>query len=143
MLFRSRRTYRIMDNAGNALEIVMSVERDGRELHATLVTLRYGGGENQSAPENDLAFEWALAPDGTLRSLQQRVVTGSGSARQEIEARFDAHSDTTDIKTKRSATERDVSRDGLVLIRLQTERGSLIATVPVLAVSLASPQLME
>ena len=60
-----------------------------------------------------------------------------------LEARFDAHSDTTDIKTKRSATERDVSRDGLVLIRLQTERGSLIATVPVLAVSLASPQLME
>src|SRR5437867_12545628 len=140
---RERRTYRVVDNAGNTLEIVIRVERDGHEVHATVIALRYNGGESLAPPRSDLAFEWALAADATLRSLEQRIATGVGPDRQEVDARFDARSDTTEIKVKGSAGEHRISRPGLALIRLGTDRGVLIAQVPKLAAATASPQLVE
>ena len=140
---RERRTYRVLDNAGNALEIVMSVERDGHEVHARVVALRYNGAESQTAAHNDLAFEWALGADSMLRSLEQRVATGVGPDRQEIQARFDARTDATEITVKGRVGEQRISRPGLALIQLDTDRGSLIAQVPSLAAAAISPQLVE
>jgi len=140
---RERRIYRVLDHAGKALELVISIERDGNELRATIVTLRYEDGEKQTTLRNDLAFQWALGSDGTLRSLEQRVSTETGSERQEIDARFDARSDMTEIKVKRNAAERQILRPGLALIRLDTHHGSLIAQVPGLFASIGSPRLVE
>ena len=116
---------------------------NGHEVHATVIALRYNGGESLAPPRSDLAFEWALAADATLRSLEQRIATGVGPDRQEVDARFDARSDTTEIKVKGSAGEHRISRPGLALIRLGTDRGVLIAQVPKLAAATASPQLVE
>ena len=49
-----------------------------RSTHSIL-RLRYNGGPAVAAPDNDVAFNWQLANDGSLRSVSQLMHVGKGA----------------------------------------------------------------
>jgi pimeloyl-ACP methyl ester carboxylesterase len=151
---RSRQSYRIEDRAGNTLDVVIDVTRerpdkngddtndarhkngdehdkDGGEklgergdIKATVVSLRYNAQAEVAVPKNEIAFEWSLT--GTaLKELEQRIEFGEKRKKQDAEARFDAKKNETSIEVKDRAGERTFIRPGLVLLRLETDRGTL------------------
>jgi hypothetical protein len=119
------RTYRIADRSGNSLELVVRVKRDGREVEASVRSLRYNGGATLTPPGNELEFEWKLSSSGALKELEQEFAVGKGRTQQEVEATFNAARNSTMIEVERPAPERRVVRPGLALLRLATDRGGL------------------
>jgi len=123
---RETRTYRVTDLAGNTLQVVEEVKREGHEIKGSIVSLQYNGGPVITAPQNEKKFEWAIDRDGTLRELKQKLEVDHGRDKQEVEARFDAKKNETTIKLAGPGPERRISRSGLVLLRLATINGRLV-----------------
>jgi len=122
---REIRAYHIEDLAGNSLELVASVKREGHEIKASVVRLRYNGGTPITPAENEIAFEWALA--GTsLKELEQKLEVGKDRDEREAEAKFRGERNSTTIRLEQPGQERRIERPGLVLLRLATDRGNLV-----------------
>ena len=120
------RTYRVGDRADNTLELVVSVKREGKEIKATIASVRYNGGTTMTASDNSLAFEWSLTETDAVKELEQKLELGSGADKQKTQAKFRADRDTTTIKVDLPAPDRQVERPGLVLLRLATDHGALV-----------------
>ena len=89
-----------------------------------MVSLRYNAQAALAAPKNELAFEWSLS--GTaLKELEQEIKIGKDQQKQEAEAKFNAKKNETKIEVKDRGGERKLTKPGLVLLRLETERGTL------------------
>jgi len=101
------------------------VKREGHELKATVKSLSYNGGAPITQPKNELEFEWSLTRSGALNQLEQSIEVKT-LVEQEAEAHFNARTNTTKIKTERGDTERSFTRAGLSLLRLATDRGTLV-----------------
>ncbi len=123
---RETRTYRVTDLAGNTLQVVEEVKREGHEIKGSIVSLQYNGGPVITPPQNEKKFEWAIDRDGSLRELKQKLEVGHGRDKQKVEARFDARRNETTIKVEGTGPERRISRTGLVLLRLATVNGRLV-----------------
>jgi hypothetical protein len=138
---RLSRTYRIEDRAGNSLEIVILLRRDrhersgddededrdghaSNEFRASVASLRYNDGALLAMPKNELEFDWTLT--GTsLKKLEQDMQIGSERAKQEVKAKFNAKKNETKIDVEDRGSERKLTRPGLVLLRLETDRGAI------------------
>ena len=121
---RERRTYRVVDRAGNTLVLVVDVKREGHELKATLVSTRYNDAAPVPAFRNRLAFEWSLA-EASLRELEQEITLGQGDSRAETRAKFEVVRNETRITSERPKPERAITRPGLALLQLVTDQGQL------------------
>lgn len=119
------RTYRILDAAGNALLLVQRVKKEGHEIKASLASLQYADGPVLAAPPNEEAFEWALAKDGNLSELEQRIEVQGGKDRRVWKAKYDARKNQTTIEQEDSQPETKIVEPGLVLLRLATAKGAL------------------
>lgn len=117
------RTYRVGDRASNSLELVVSVKREGHEIKATVVTVRYNGGATLVLPDNSLAFEWSLTETGSLNELNEKVDVGTGAAGRTAQAKFRSDRNATTVKVH---SESSVERSGLVLIGIATANGELL-----------------
>jgi hypothetical protein len=123
-----RRTYRVTDLAGNTLTIVLKVNRDGRELHARIISWAYQNGPASSnpafadTPRNRFDFEWQINRDGSLKKLEQSVEINSGRDRQKVEADYNGSRDETTIEDDSRPR---IVRPGLVLLKLTTNQGRL------------------
>jgi|GEM_PF-1249821 len=124
-----RRTYRVIDLAGNALTIILKVESDGHELEASILSWSYQNGPANGspsfsdAPRNRLAFAWQTNNDGSLKELDQSVEINSGRDRQKVEADYNALRNQTTIKVEDS--QQPIVQPGLVLLKLTTNQGRL------------------
>ena len=119
------RTYTVSDIAGNTLTLVVQVRRAGHELQASVVSLSYDGGDATRPGPDTLDAEWGATRDGTLETLHQTVTVGRERDRATLTARYDARRGETTLTPGRH---RDRDRDtvqGLVLLRLATDAGSL------------------
>ena len=118
-----QRSYHIADRAGNTLDLTIDVKQTGQQLKAEIVSLQYNGGTLITAQASTLHFEWALS--GTaLKELEQKIGIGKDQQRQEAKAKFEAKKNETVIEIK-DGTERKLTRPGLVLLRVETDRGAL------------------
>jgi probable HAF family extracellular repeat protein len=134
------RTYLIRDLADNTLTLAAKVKKDGSEIEATIVSLRYNDGAVLSPVRNQLDAKWTLADDGSLARLNQKVTVGQGDARQRVTAVFRAKDAQTTIveRTPGGADEQIgngeqyldsgnlIVRPGLVLLQLATVAGGLV-----------------
>jgi hypothetical protein len=120
------RTYRVGDRADNTLELVVSVKREGKEIKASVESVRYNGGTTVTLSENSLAFEWSLTQTDAVKELEQKLELGTGAEKHQTQAKFHADRDTTTIRVDVPAADRQVERPGLVLLRLATETGALV-----------------
>src|SRR6185436_6348848 len=124
-----RRTYRVIDLAGNALTIILKVESDGHELEASILSWSYQNGPANGspsfsdAPRNRLAFAWQTNGDGSLKELDQSAEINSGRDRQKVEADYNALRNQTTIKVEDS--QQPIVQPGLVLLKLTTNQGRL------------------
>lgn len=119
------RTYKILDAAGNALLLVARVKKEGREIKASFVSFQYADGPVLAASPNEEAFEWALAKDGTLSELEQRIEVQEGKDRCVWKAKYDARKNQTTIEQEDSQPETIIVKPGLVLLRMATGKGAL------------------
>jgi pectin methylesterase-like acyl-CoA thioesterase len=118
-----RRNYRVTDLAGNTLTIVLKVNRNGRELHARIISWAYQNGAFSDTPRNRFEFEWQTNLDGSLKKLEQSLEINSGRNREKVEADYNGSRDETTIKVDDSRQR--IVRPGLVLLKLITNQGRL------------------
>lgn len=135
-----RCTFKITDAAGNSVTLVEDIKShghgddgdddDGKEIKVVVVSFRYntGGvaGPVITPPRNSKKFEWSLNKDGSLKELEQKMTVGKGKDKQEVQAKFDSRKNQTEIKDKRGAKEVKVTKPGLVLLMLATDKGKLV-----------------
>lgn len=117
------RTYTVTDRAGNRLVLVIRVNQVGRELKAQIVSLQYNGGPRLTPPAHEIVFTWSVERDGQVKNLEQRLVLGADENRQVVTAKFERTKMQTVIRVESSETE--ITRPGLVLLRLATNQGKL------------------
>jgi hypothetical protein len=134
------RTYLVRDLADNTLTLAAKLKKDGSEIEATIVSLRYNDGAVLSPVRNQLDAKWTLADDGSLARLNQKVTVGQGDARQRVTAVFRAKDAQTTIvvRTPGGADEHIgngeqdldsgnlIVRPGLLLLQLATVAGGLV-----------------
>jgi pectin methylesterase-like acyl-CoA thioesterase len=119
-----RRTYHVLDLAGNALTLVLSIKQEGHEVKAQIVSLQYNTDPVIDAAQNSQSYNWETARNGTLKALEQTLVVYSGRTKQEVEAHFKAEKNQTVIEEKSPGL--SVTRPGLVLLRLASDQGRLV-----------------
>lgn len=119
-----RRTYRVADGAGNLLVLVVDVRRSGRELHASVASIRYNDGAERLVGTAGYGAEWSLDTQGGLAKLDVELEIASGRLRQEASAQFSARTGQTRIEVEGDGEQR-VTRAGLAIPRLTTDRGRL------------------
>ena len=82
---KERRTYQVVDLAGNTLTLVLDVKAEGHQLQTEIVSLQYNFGPILSAPDNKLKYEWQTEQNGALEKLKQNLKL-DGSPDQEVDA---------------------------------------------------------
>ncbi len=113
------RTYNLQDQAGNSLELVLKVKKDGHEVKMEVVSLRYNGAAVVTLTGNSAKFEWSAEKNGTLKELEQQVRAGKSTTK--VEAKFEGKKNQTTIKSRETKT----AQSGLVLLRMATANGEL------------------
>ena len=119
------RTYLITDQAGNTLTLTLGVSRQDKELSVRVVRLEYNGGPAVVPISNEAQFQADRGPSGALRRVEQEIGLESGSGDETVHAVWDARRDQTRITVERDDRERQIVRNGLVLLRLATSSGTL------------------
>jgi hypothetical protein len=121
------RTFTIRDRADNTLVLTAQVRHDEQALTASVLSLQANGGVVQTAAANRLRFEWQR-DGGHLQELAQEVRVGGEPARQTAEAQFEAEKNQTRIELRAPDREQQLTRPGLVLLQLVTNKGALQIT---------------
>ena len=123
-----RRTYRVVDLAGNSLTIVLKVKRVERELKVRIISWSYqngpanGNAESSDAPYNRFDLDWKTNGDGSLKELEQFLRINSGPDQHEVEADYNSVRNETTIRV--DDAQPAMVRPGLVLLKLTTNRGA-------------------
>jgi len=120
---RKRRTYQVVDLAGNTLTLVMDVKAEGKELQAVIVSLQYNSGPVITVPGNQLSYQWSTGQNGALSKLGEDLKIDSGNPDQEIQADFRADQNQTSIKVKHPNV--TATQTGLILLRFRSVNGQL------------------
>jgi len=126
----SLRTYVIADSAGHSLTLLVGVKNNGHEVKARVLSIQYGS----SAPiasfkklHNLLAFQYSLAKDGSLKTLEESAhAYGTAHA----QAHYSADNGTTTITlgphgSQGSDNGNSFTKSGLWLLELVTSNGAL------------------
>ncbi|TAN35432.1 HYR domain-containing protein [Patescibacteria group bacterium] len=130
--FKERRTFIVLDLAGNQLQADFGVKTEGHEAQIALLGLAYNGQAVPDLPENELKCEWALEKKtGAVKELEQKLtIEDQSESRSEhdktkAQAKFRAKKNETEIRIKRPEPEQQVTRTGLVFLRLTTDQGDI------------------
>lgn len=130
--FKERRTYLILDLAGNQLQADFGVKAEGHDMEIALLGLTYNGTAAPNLPENKLKCEWSLeAGTDALNELEQKLTiedqsdSAGESDETEMRAKFRARKNETEIRIKTPESEQQVTHPGLVFLRLTTEQGEV------------------
>jgi microsomal dipeptidase-like Zn-dependent dipeptidase len=125
------RTYHVTDRAGNVEIVTIAVARDEDEISARVLTVQYNAGAVRVVGDNRAQFEWSIDRAGALRGLEQEVATGRGRDRRRVKAIFDGRrNQTTIVNEVNGRREKKVTKPGLVLLRLATVNGQVVAEIP-------------
>lgn len=119
------RTYLVVDQAGNTLALTLGVSRQDKELSVRVVRLAYNGGPAVVPISNEAQFQADQGPSGALRRVEQEIGLESGNGDETVHAVWDARRDQTRITVERDDREKQIVRNGLVLLRLATSSGTL------------------
>jgi hypothetical protein len=122
------RTHRLADAAGNTLTVVVKVRKTDSELKARVMSLQYNGGAPVTPERNRLhVVLWLTDRTGQLKSLVQDVSQGHGQDKETVGAVYDAKDDESLLIVSDAPRSRPTRtrKNGLVLLRLETDRGQL------------------
>jgi hypothetical protein len=132
------RTYRIVDLAGNVLDMVMKVRRERHEMEIGILSLRYAGGSEDDGSKQDGKANGVVKNTiefGQLRgrgkfypllAVNQEVRLRNGDEGSSFAAFWDVlHDETEIIEISTSGTQHH-EKQGLDIIRIRTDRGKLI-----------------
>jgi hypothetical protein len=121
------RTHRLADAAGNTLTVVVKVRKTDSELKARVISLQYNDGAPVAPERNRLHVLWLADRGGQLKSLVQDVSQGHGQDRETVGAVYDAKDDESLLIISDEPRSRPTRtrKNGLVLPRLETDRGQL------------------
>jgi hypothetical protein len=87
------RTYAIADSGGHIVTLVMQVQNSGHELKATIVSIQYGSASPVTPADNKLDFQYSLADNGSIKTLDENVTGGNATGH----AHYDAKKGVTTI----------------------------------------------
>ena len=125
---KNTRTYVLTDSAGHSVTLTIRVNGHGHELKARVLSIHYGSSAPVATHHDQLSFQYSLAKDGSLKTLEQKA-TADGTGH--IQAHFDAKKDTTKItidpKSQGVDGNGNVTKSGLWLLELTTSGGALSA----------------
>jgi hypothetical protein len=127
------RTYNVTDIAGNTTVLVIKIQapsHDGDHLKARLISVAYGSAGPVTFRPNFEQFDWDAdhdRPDHTtaLQQLHQLLRIGTGDTLLAIDADFDAHRNTTEIRVRDPHPHKPITKPGLDLLQLHTLAGRL------------------
>jgi len=87
------RTYTIADSGGHVVTLIMRVQNHGNELKASIVSIQYGNASPVTPADNKLDFQYSLAKDGSINTLEENVGGGNATGH----AHYDAKKGVTTI----------------------------------------------
>jgi hypothetical protein len=116
------RTYALRDGAGNTLVLTLQAKPVAGTVQVSVTSTRYNGAPSIAAPFTNLLYSWTVNRDGSLKSLDQVLVVGNGSAGRRVLASYSGQKNTTTIVDGSATT----TRPGLVLVRVATSSGALV-----------------
>jgi hypothetical protein len=122
------RTYAISDLAGNTTVLIVKVRRpvpDESQIRARLVSIQYGKSPPTTFGDNLEVFDWTVARDQSLATLDELIRLGLGPSRQVIEAHYTTRQAHTDITIRNPRLQPVIHKPGLDLLRLVTSKGQL------------------
>jgi hypothetical protein len=120
-----RRTYRVLDLAGNSLLLTEKVKKQGGHVSVRVMSLQYGQGTVIPLPRNTQTFEWELAADGSLKELDEELNIDGGKDDQRVEANFDSRRMETIVLREEPEPKIKETKPGLSLLRMVTVAGKL------------------
>jgi len=137
------RTYRIVDLAGNVLDLVMKVRRERYEMEIGILTLHYAAGGQSDAGNTDpgkqdepgkglvkntIEFGQLRGPgeEYPLLAVDQEVRLRQGEAGTSFAAFWDVLHDETEIVEHLTTGTQHHEKHGIDLVQIRTDRGKLI-----------------
>jgi hypothetical protein len=81
------RTYTIADSGGHVVALIIQVQNHGNELKATIVSIQYGNASPVTPTDNRLDFQYSLAKDGSINTLEENVGGGSATGHAHYDAK--------------------------------------------------------
>jgi len=128
------RTYTITDSGGHVVTLIMQVQKNGNELKATIVSIQYGNASPVTPTHNKLDFQYSLAKDGGINTLEEHFQGGNATGH----AHYDAKDGVTTITIESGGHGGDggddesggddqntITNNGLWLLELTTSNGAL------------------
>jgi hypothetical protein len=115
------RVYNVTDNAGNVLQLTISVHTVGELVTARVLSTKYGSAPATATVFNVAAFSWKLKSDGSLKTLDQLIYAGPSL----VQAHYMAALNRSVITKWLPAPSVTQTRTGLVLLRLATSNGQV------------------
>ena len=117
------RTYTLTDAAGNQTNMDIEIKREGHEIKAEVVGLRYGDNDTVDIPENSLKFEWSTSRDGGIKELEQKLEVEDLF---QAKAKYEAKKGQTRIVIEQyGEVKQELIKPGLVPLKLNTAKGAL------------------
>jgi hypothetical protein len=128
------RTYTISDSGGHIVTLIMQVQNHGNELKATIVSIRYGNVSPVTPTDSRLDFQYSLADNGGINTLDESIGVGDTTGH----AHFDAKAGATTITIgsggdggeggddEGEGGQNTVTNNGLWLLELTTSNGALV-----------------
>jgi reprolysin-like metallo-peptidase family M12B len=124
-----RRTFDIVDRAGNTLRLVVLSAVEKSSGAATIQSLQYNGGQVRAPRLHAVGFDWKDEKDGSLKELEQAFAVSSPF--QAATAEWKAKNDRTEITSIVGVQVTRTTVPGMFLLRLATNQGALsIETTP-------------
>jgi hypothetical protein len=131
------RTYTIADSGGHVVKLTMQVQNSGHELKATIVSVQYGNASPVTPAGSKLGFQYSLADNGSINTLDENVTGGNVTGH----AHYDAKKGVTTITIGSGGTgggegdddqgdegdggQNTITNSGLWLLELTTSGGNL------------------
>jgi len=121
---KSQRVYAISDSAGHTLTLTVSVNDDGHQVKADVLGIKYGSGPTIHPRHDSLDFQYSLAKDGSINTLEQtaHAIGTMGHAH------YSAAKGNTIITIESGeddGSQVSVTMSGLWLLELTTSSGAL------------------
>jgi len=128
-------TYTIADSGGHVVTLVIQTQSHGHEVKASIVSIQYGNASPVTPTDNKLDFQYSLAENGSINSLNENVGAGNSTG----QAHFDAKDGMTTITIGSGGNgdgegdddnggdggQNTITNTGLWLLELTTSNGTL------------------
>ena len=134
----TNRTYTIADSGGHVVTLIIQVQNNGNEIKASIVSIQYGNSSPVTPADNKLDFQYSLADNGRINTLDENAAGGNATGHAHYDAKKGVTSitmgsggdggegdDSGDNEDGGDGGQNTITNSGLWLLELTTSDGSL------------------